>query len=322
MFDNLPKNSLVSVIIPVYNREELIVEAIKSVYHQTYRPIECIVVDDGSTDQSVAVIEELKTKYNSGDFFIKLYEQKNSGAPAARNAGIKHASGAYIQFLDSDDLLYADKLTTQIDFLRENHNYDAVYGDWHHGTNDNFIYIKGEQWEDSLLQFYGGRVVHTLSMLLRRKLVEKIGPWDEDLKRNQEIDYFLRGLLAKGQFGYLPNPTGLWREHDGERIASSNGARHTLAFHDKWIAILHEKNLFNETLKKTAAYNLFWNAMELDDNEKALNYLVKAYTLHPLLPEFNTLKMKVLRTFIGQKKSIELWYKKAKKNKKVYGSTG
>jgi len=312
MFDNLPKNSLVSVIIPVYNREELVVEAIKSVYHQTYRPIECIVVDDGSTDQSVAVIEELKTKYNSGDFFIKLYEQKNSGAPAARNAGIKHASGAYIQFLDSDDLLYADKLTTQIDFLRENHNYDAVYGDWHHGTSDNFIYIKGEQWEDSLLQFYGGRVVHTLSMLLRRKLVEKIGPWDESLKRNQEIDYFLRGLLAKGQFGYLPNPTGLWREHDGERIVSSNGALHTLAFHNKWIEIFHSQNLFNESLKKMAALNLFWSVFEVEDENVALNYLFKADKLYPNIPELNTLKMKLLKVLLGRTKSLKMWYKKAK----------
>ena len=316
------KKDLASVIIPVYNRELLVEEAIKSVYHQSYRPIECIVVDDGSTDQSVTIVEELKNKFNSEDFSIKLYQQKNAGAPAARNVGIKNASGAYIQFLDSDDLLYSDKLETQIDFLSKNKNYDAVYGDWHHGTSDNYNYIKGEQWEDTLLQFYGGRVIANFSMLLRKSLVAKIGLWDEDLKRNQEIDYFLRGVLAEGQYGYLPNPTGLWREHDGERIASSNGARHTLAFHDKWIAILHEKNFFNGTLKKTAAYNLFWNAMELDDNEKALNYLVKAYTLHPLLPEFNTLKMKVLRTFIGQKKSIELWYKKAKKNKKVYGSTG
>ena len=316
------KKDLASVIIPVYNRELLVEESIKSVYYQSYRPIECIVVDDGSTDQSVAIVEELKTKYNSGDFLIKLYQQKNAGAPAARNVGIKNASGAYIQFLDSDDLLYSDKLETQIDFLSKNKNYDAVYGDWHHGTSDIYNYIKGEQWEDTLLQFYAGRVIANFSMLLRKSLVVKIGLWDEDLKRNQEIDYFLRGVLAEGQYGYLPNPTGLWREHDGERIASSNGARHTLAFHDKWIAILHEKNLFHKRLKKTAALNLFWNAMELENNERALNYLVKAYRLHPVLPEFNTPKMRVLRTFIGQKKSIELWYKKAKKNKKVYGSNG
>lgn len=304
--------ALASVIIPVYNREQLVKAAIESVYNQTYRPVECVVVDDGSTDYSVNIIGELKTKFNSEDFSIKVYQQKNAGAPAARNLGIKNASGEFIQFLDSDDLLYADKLKTQIDFLSENHNYDAVYGDWHHGTIDNFNLIKGEQWEDILHQFYGGRVIANFSMLLRIKTIQKIGFWDENLKRNQEIDYFLRGVLAGGQFGYLPKITGLWREHDGERIVSSNGALHTLAFHDKWINIFHEKNLFDETLKKPAALNLFWNAMELKNKEKAINYLVKAYKLHPMLPEFNTLKMKVLRILLGPKKGIELWYNKSK----------
>lgn len=306
------KKGLVSVIIPVYNREELVREAIQSVYEQTYRPIECIVVDDGSTDQSVTIVEELKTKYNSGDFFIKLYEQKNAGAPAARNVGIKNASGVYIQFLDSDDLLYSDKLETQIDFLSKNKNYDAVYGDWDHGASDNFNYIKGEQWEDTLLQFYGGRVIHTLSMLQRKSLVEKIGLWDEDLKRNQEIDYFLRGVLAEGQYGYLPKPTGLWREHDGERIVSSNGVLHTLAFNNKWIEIFHSQNLFNESLKKMAALNLFWNILEIEDESMALHYLIKADTLYPSIPELSTLKMKLLKILLGRTKSLKMWYKKAK----------
>ena len=312
MFDNVQKSSLATVIIPVYNRELLVEEAIKSVYYQSYRPIECIVVDDGSTDQSVAIVEELKTKYNSGDFSIKLYQQKNAGAPAARNVGIKNATGAYIQFLDSDDLLYADKLEIQIDFLSKNKNYDAVYGDWHHGASDNYNYIKGEQWEDTLLQFYGGRVIANFSMLLRKRLVEKIGLWDEDLKRNQEIDYFLRGLLAGGQFGYLANLTGLWREHDGERIVSSNGVLHTLAFHNKWIEIFHERDLFNESLKKMAALNLFWNILEIEDESMSLHYLIKADTLYPRIPELSTLKMKLLKVLLGRTKSLKMWYKKAK----------
>jgi glycosyltransferase involved in cell wall biosynthesis len=308
----MTEKALASVIIPVYNRELLVEDAIKSVYHQSYRPIECIVVDDGSTDQSVIIIEELKTKFNAEDFSIIIYQQKNAGAPAARNVGIKNASGAYIHFLDSDDLLYADKLETQIDFLSKNKNYDAVYGDWHHGTSNDYNYIKGEQWEDTLLQFYGGRVIANFSMLLRKSLVEKIGLWDEGLKRNQEIDYFLRGVLVGGQFGYLPNPTGLWREHDGERIVSSNGAIHTLAFHNKWIEIFHKQNLFNESLKKNAALNLFWNILEIEDENMALHYLIKADTLYPSIPELNTFKMKLLKVFLGTNKSLKMWYKKAK----------
>jgi glycosyltransferase involved in cell wall biosynthesis len=307
------EKALATVIIPVYNRELLVEEAIKSVYHQSYRPIECIVVDDGSTDQSVAIVEELKTKYNSGDFSIKLYQQKNAGAPAARNVGIKNATGAYIQFLDSDDLLYADKLEIQIDFLSKNKNYDAVYGDWHHGTIEKHKLIKGEKWDDMISQFYGGRVIHTLSFLFRSSFMELLGKWDESLKRNQEVDFFLRGVLAGGQFDYVPELTGLWREHDGERIVNSSGALNALAFHDKWHSNFKELNLLTENRKKTIAYFYFWHTMELGPTYKseALKYLYQAFELYKGFAEFNTKKMKVLRFIFGSRLAINFWYKRA-----------
>jgi glycosyltransferase involved in cell wall biosynthesis len=305
---------LVSVIIPVYNRDVFVKEAIESTHTQSYRPIECIVVDDGSTDNTIKIVENLIDKNTDDGFEIKLIKQDNSGAPCARNNGIKNASGEFIQFLDSDDLLYTNKIKDHVSVFQKQEKIDGVYGNWHHGTIESHILVKGEKWEDTVSQFYGGRVIHTLSFLFRRSFINTIGLWDESLNRNQEIDYFLRGALAGGNFEYLPKLTGLWREHDGDRIVSSSGAISALAFHDKWIAEFQRLDLFTKKRQKTAAQYLFWHAMELDKqhNSVAIIYLNKAFNLYPHIPEFSTYKMKILRRIVGDQLSLRCWYYFAK----------
>ena len=305
---------LVSVIIPVYNRDVFVKEAIESIHTQSYRPIECIVVDDGSTDNTIKTVKNLIDQNNDDTFKLKLIKQDNSGAPSARNNGIKNASGEFIQFLDSDDLLYPNKIKDQVSVFQKQAKIDGVYGNWHHGTKESHVLIKGEKWEDTISQFYCGRVIANFSMLLKRKIVDKIGPWDTNLRRNQEIDYFLRGALAGVNFEYLPKLTGLWREHEGDRIVTSSGAISALAFHDKWIAEFQRLDLFTKERQKTAAQYLFWHAMELDKhhNSMAINYLNKAFNLYPYFPEFNTYKMKILRRIVGNQLSLRCWYYFAK----------
>jgi glycosyltransferase involved in cell wall biosynthesis len=307
-------SNLVSVIIPAFNRADLIVATVQSVYRQTYRPIECLIIDDGSTDTTVAVIKRIQLQLSAEDFEIHLYNQTNSGAPAARNNGIRNASGAFVQFLDSDDILYPNKIEQQVLIMINNNKIDGVYGDWHHGTTEVHRLIKGEKWEDTISQFYGGRVIHTLSFLFRRSMVQLIGPWDEALKRNQEVDFNLRGALAGGNFEYLPTTTGLWREHDGERIVSTSGALKAIEFHEKWIREFTSMGLMTTQRKKTAAHYLFWHSMELDKDhtKEALQHLSKALNLYQGFPEFNTLKMRLFRTLFGTKLSLKLWYARAK----------
>lgn len=107
---------MISVIIPTYNREKTIQRAIDSVLQQTYQDFELIIVDDGSCDQTKEIIEQIN------DSRISYVWQKNGGAAAARNTGIKFAKGEYIAFQDSDDFWYADKLEKQLTALQ---TYDA-----------------------------------------------------------------------------------------------------------------------------------------------------------------------------------------------------
>ena len=117
------ENKLVSIITPVYNSEKYIEECIKSVINQSYKNIEMIIIDDGSTDNSKNIIE----KYTESFPFIKYIKcNENNGAWAARNIGIEKAKGRFISFLDADDLYKKNKIKNQINFMLNN-NYSFTY---------------------------------------------------------------------------------------------------------------------------------------------------------------------------------------------------
>jgi glycosyltransferase involved in cell wall biosynthesis len=118
MIDN---NSLISVIIPVYNCEKYLAQAIESVLAQTYQPLEIIVVDDGSNDNSAEVAKSYGSK-------VQYYFQANSGTAAARNYAIGLAKGDFFAFLDADDIWVENKLTLQMAAFINNPNLDIVYG--------------------------------------------------------------------------------------------------------------------------------------------------------------------------------------------------
>lgn len=122
-------NPLVSVIIPAYNVEKVIVDALDSVYAQTYRPIEVIVIDDGSTDNSSEIINNYKKSISKlgRDGDLLYIRQKNSGPSRARNTGINAATGECIAFLDADDLWMDDKLDKQMQLFRKDSKIDIVF---------------------------------------------------------------------------------------------------------------------------------------------------------------------------------------------------
>ena len=118
-------NELVSVIIPVFNRADSVGAAIQSVINQEYRPLEVIVIDDGSTDDIRGVVSPFLQE--NDELSISYYYQDNRGVSAARNAGIAKCKGKYVSFLDSDDVLLPLKINYQVNILIKN-NADVCYG--------------------------------------------------------------------------------------------------------------------------------------------------------------------------------------------------
>lgn len=209
-------NALVSVIIPVYNRPRLVLEAVNSVFGSTWRPLEVIVVDDGSTDETHRHLTTL-TPPVGVDY--RVLQQRNCGASAARNRGLSVSKGQYIQFLDSDDLLLPEKLSEQVTCLG-NQNLEVVYGDWWQGRSRNDKrYFKGYEPQSLLCDLLLGRFLPSFSFLYRREVVERNGGWDETFGLNDDFDFALRIAASTSRIGYCPKATGLYRWHPGERLS-------------------------------------------------------------------------------------------------------
>lgn len=284
---------LVSVIIPTYNRSELLREAIQSTIAQTYRPIECIVVDDGSSDKTKEVVDGLLKEHNQSFKLIYIHQQ-NAGSQVARNTGTMASTGEYIQYLDSDDLLYPEKIEKQVSFLKEHPECDGVWGGWAKGTSDKNVIIKSVARPDLLTQMLTEHCIVIFSFLMRRSLIEKIVPWDINIKRNQEIDFQVRGLMAGANYQHQPQIGGLWRIHEGDRIASTTGAKDFVQFYEKWEKLLTEKGLFNEQMKKNIANIYIWVSKNYAKNRKEeLLILKKAEKLDPNIPFFKTFKWRL-----------------------------
>jgi glycosyltransferase involved in cell wall biosynthesis len=182
---------LVSTIIPVFNRPKLLKEAIESVLAQTYRPIEIIIVDDGSTDRTYEVAEELAAQYPK---VIKVIHKRHEGhAGLAREAGRLVAKGEYIQYLDSDDLLLPRKFEVQVRALRENQDSGIAYcytRRYMAGENPKNIYYKrtGETIRELFPGILKGRLWHICTPLFRREVCDKGGPWS-DLLCEEDWEY-------------------------------------------------------------------------------------------------------------------------------------
>lgn len=115
----------VSIIVPTYNYGEFIGETLSSLLEQTYPDWNCIVVDDGSTDDTRRVVES----FVSRDSRFRYIHQNNAGVAAARNNALRYADGDYVQFLDADDLIGRRKLEVQVSFLNSNPQIDLIYGE-------------------------------------------------------------------------------------------------------------------------------------------------------------------------------------------------
>jgi glycosyltransferase involved in cell wall biosynthesis len=307
---------LVSVIIPTFNRGNLLIEAINSVFDQNYRPIECIVVDDGSTDDTMKLLKQLDFT-NSVNFCLRIIQQSNGGSQLARNNGILESKGEFIQFLDSDDLLECNKLKNQVMYLNVNLEIDGVYGDWSKGTIRNNKFIKAVWNDDLIFEFLTGRSVVNFSFLMRRSLVLGIGLWDVKVKRNQEIDYHLRGLILGYRYSYLSGNTGLWREHDGPRIFNVSKCEDVVNFYNKWEFILRSRNAWNSELQNGIINNYIWflNAYKTLNNQQLKVILKEIQFLNPEYPIFTTKVFKTVSCFFGFNLALHLWLCNYKRKK-------
>ncbi|HEY2324817.1 MAG TPA: glycosyltransferase family A protein, partial [Thermoanaerobaculia bacterium] len=189
---------LVSTIIPVYNRAALVREAVASVVAQTHRPIEIIVVDDGSTDDTAAVVDALAREHAG---ILRAVHIPNGGPGRAREAGRALAHGEFIQYLDSDDVLLPKKFELQVAALRAHSECDAAYG-WTReldaaGNRASLPRKRtGERIETMFPSMLTSRWWDTLTPLYRSTVIDRAGAWT-DLRAEEDWEYDCR-IAAQG----------------------------------------------------------------------------------------------------------------------------
>ncbi|MGJ8638558.1 MAG: glycosyltransferase family 2 protein [Opitutaceae bacterium] len=217
-------NTLISVVIPTYNRASLIEDALNSVYAQTYRPLEVIVVDDGSTDTTKSVVDTWAKERCDQSLTVEFLEQENQGGNVARNTGIENATGDYIAFLDSDDAWLPEKLAEQISYFK-NPKVGGVYcGVQHKNFETGSIlepsdrnYPTGELLEHLLVKDV---TVQTSAYVVRTSVFKDVGNFDTSLQARQDWDMWIR-LSSKYTIEAAPKVLVDFREHLGERTASN-----------------------------------------------------------------------------------------------------
>lgn len=199
-------NPLVSIIIPVFNSEKTIQATLDSVMNQTYKNLEIITINDGSTDRSESII-----KQNNHSQSIRCFKQTNKGVSAARNAGMKKATGKYITFLDSDDLWDKNKIQIQAEIMENNSEMDLL------ATNKDGVKFKKFLWFEikeltpiSLKLMLYKNFLLTSTVMYKRSLLNTIGYFDEKMRYSEDMDYFCRIAAQYKCFLYNESLVSAW----------------------------------------------------------------------------------------------------------------
>ncbi len=218
--ESMPLKDKVSAIMPVYNREVFLAAAIESVLNQTYGNIELIIVDDGSTDNSLEIAQKYRAIHPDK---IKILTQKNQGPSKARNSGIRLAEGDLVAFIDSDDIWAPEKIELQLNMFKRYGNASFIYSGYYIVNKDGDITTEvqpDKRMKGNILEKLW-TVENSISggtLLVPKEKLVAVGCFDEDLKGGENLD--LRIKLSKlGDVYYVDKPLYYYRKH-GDNLTS------------------------------------------------------------------------------------------------------
>jgi len=267
-------NPKVSVIIPTYNRADLLPRAIKSVLSQTFQDFELIIVDDGSTDNTKEIVKSFQNK----DERIKYVYQDNQGESGARNTGLRESQGEYIAFLDSDDEWLPEKLEKQLELFQHSDKKNLGF------VSCNALIKEGDRAREYKIPRYrknfeellkGNFICSPSSVIIKNKVFNSVGGFDKKLKMGPDWDMWIR-IAQKYDFDFVPEPLFKYYVHEG------------------WINLSDEKRDLEYIFQKYRKYyernlKVYSSRMRHDgaiyvsngEVEQARRYFIKSILLNP-----------------------------------------
>jgi glycosyltransferase involved in cell wall biosynthesis len=276
----------ISVIIPAYNAERTLQETVESVQNQTFSDFEIIIINDGSTDQTLTISQ------NFVDPRVKIFSYQNAGVSVARNRGIANAMGEFIAFIDADDLWTPDKLERQLKALSNNSEAGVAYS-WTQTIDERGkplphnhpVFLEGSVYADLLVSNF---IANGSNILVRREVISQVGEFDADanIRGSEDWDYYLR-LAAETHFTVVPDWQILYRQSSTsvssnfEMMEASALAVVKKAYQS---APLEYQHLKNKSLAWVYGYSTQQALQRKDDWKNAriaLRKFCKAVQLHP-----------------------------------------
>ena len=320
MKENLIFKPLVSIIIPVYNGEKFVCEAIDSAIAQTYKNIEIIVVDDGSKDDTSEVVKRYGER-------IKYYHKDNGGVSTALNFGIEKANGEYISWLSHDDIYHKDKIEKQINILSTLNQQDRaktiLYSSFDEMNEDNFVYNKFEpqkKYSNKKLNnpFWPvlAGLINGCTALFPKSCFNEVGLFNPELRYTQDSEMWFR-MSTKPYFKFHPDITLISRKHRGQGTNNVDDIKEK-EDNDLYINMIDkmtteqmqeisgtELKFFNEMLDIVYGLNYILaakyyeeriNKLKLLNNQTNMNaikrFFLKIYSKHPMYKMFLDIQKK------------------------------
>jgi glycosyltransferase involved in cell wall biosynthesis len=308
----------VDIVVPVYNGERFIIEALESVRNQTHQNFFCYIVDDGSTDSTSALLKEYLSLHNDGRF-IALY-QKNSGQARARNVGMKSGKSDYIFFLDADDTYGQNHLEASITLLGREKGLGGTYTRFllHPDSVDNrksphqnnYYYNKITTPPESIstatdILKYHPFITSPTVLSIRRSVLEKIGYFDENLRGPEDTDFLMR-ICTKYTLGFVPGGLVYIRIHAQSFTLRRGIFKNYLALAEKHRVLLSSSPSHARLIGNFIASTLVESPKITLTNYQEYRRVSPQQVHAILFPGFCSLEFYMIRAFIKNKVSPNL----------------
>lgn len=320
---------MISVIVPVYNCEEKLNRCVESVLNQSYKELEVILVNDGSTDGSLKICNQ----YGQTDFRIKVVDKENAGVSAARNTGIEYAQGEYIQFVDSDDFIEKDMCKTLVKAMEESAADMVLSGFCHRYLNEDIIKVPGQEiggmlnskdFAECFLELYHqGFLNMPWNKLYKRDLVNEKFP--ENLSLGEDLLFNLKYLEKAEKIAVVKEPLYYYIQERGNTNLSAKKRENKLEIAE-YISRETEK-FYHEKLHQQGREEIIYSRMvsevlcdiaesvyEEGITKSKFANMVERYYSNRYLKEINNnisnlpVDLKILNVFFRKKRIRSLWW--------------
>ena len=297
--------SMVTVIIPTYNRARYVCQALDSVLNQTYRDFDVIVVDDGSTDETSQLLESYKDR-------VTCIRQDNQGRAAAKNAGLSHAQGKYVAFLDSDDIWCPDKLERQVNFLETRPELSLAHGEVEvidskgnplrkETERMKRLYRRQRSKGETYSNFLETICMFPSTVLVRRECFGTVGDFDTSLDILEDFDWFLR-VASRYKVECLNQvPVTKYRVHQDNAYEKGNDivSEHYVRIYARQMDNLH---LTTDAKERTKAERNLYHSLSifhfnLGNLKESRSYALKAIAVSPFDPHTIKSLKRILASF-------------------------